>query len=145
MNARKTDFPPGSPQDWLRHAESDLALANLALEREEILAEQVCFHAQQAAEKALKAMLIARQRRFPPVHDLEQLLEVARQAHLALPVWSDDLLDLTPYAVETRYPGYWEEITTAERDRAVELAAKIVAWVKEQVAVHGLGTIDTAE
>ena len=72
MSARKTSLPPGSPQDWLRHAESDLALAKLALEREEILTEQVCFHAPQAAEKALKAVLIASQQRFPPLHDLEQ-------------------------------------------------------------------------
>jgi HEPN domain-containing protein len=133
MSARKTRLPPGSPQDWLRHAESDLALANLALEREEILVEQVCFHAQQAAEKALKAVLIARQQRFPPLHDLEPLLEMARQAHIALPSWSDDLLDLTPYAVETRYPGYWEEITAVERDRAIELAALTVEWAKTQI------------
>lgn len=134
MSARKATWPPGTPQDWLRHAESDLALAHLALEREEILAEQVCFHAQQAAEKALKAVLVARQQRFPPVHDLEQLLEVARQAHIALPTWSDDLLVLTPYAVETRYPGYWEEITIDERDRAIELATRAVEWAREQIA-----------
>ena len=133
MGARKTSLRPGSPQDWLRHAESDLALANLALEREEILVEQVCFHAQQAAEKAHKAVLIARQQRFPPLHDLEQLLEVARQAHIALPSWSDDLLVLTPYAVETRYPGYWEEITATERDRAIGLAALTVEWAKLQI------------
>lgn len=133
MSARKTSLPPGSPRDWLRHAESDLALANLALEHEEILTEQVCFHAQQCVEKALKAVLLVRQQRFPPVHDLEQLLEVARQAHIALPAWSDDLLDLTPYAVETRYPGYWEEITATERDRALELAALALAWARTQI------------
>ena len=134
MSALKTRLPPGSPQDWLRHAESDLALANLALEREEILSEQVCFHAQQAAEKALKAVLVARQQRFPPVHDLEQLLEVAQQAHITLPSWSDGLLDLTPYAVETRYPGYWEDITPDERDRAIELARLTLSWAREQIA-----------
>ena len=118
----------------MRHAASDLALAKLALEREEILAEQVCFHAQQAAEKALKTVLVAKQQRFPPVHDLEQLLEVVRQAHIPLPAWSDALLDLTPYAVETRYPGYWEEITPDERNRAIELAALAVEWAAAQLA-----------
>jgi len=53
MSARKTSLPPGSPQAWLRHAESDLALANLALEREEILVEQVCFHAQQGVDRGM--------------------------------------------------------------------------------------------
>ena len=45
--------PPGSPEDWLAHAKSDLNLARLGKDRQEILPEQVCFHAQQAAEKAL--------------------------------------------------------------------------------------------
>lgn len=46
------------PSDWLAHAESDLNLARLAKGHENILAEQVCFHAQQATEKALKAVLL---------------------------------------------------------------------------------------
>lgn len=43
---------PGSPADWLRHAYSDLALASMT-PRPPVLPEQLCFHAQQAAEKAL--------------------------------------------------------------------------------------------
>lgn len=46
--------PEGSPDDWLEHAASDLKVARLA--HEEILSEHVCFHAQQAAEKAIKAV-----------------------------------------------------------------------------------------
>ncbi len=42
--------PPGSPQDWLAHAKSDLNLSRLGKDRQEILPEQVCFHAQQAAK-----------------------------------------------------------------------------------------------
>ena len=49
---------PGSPTDWLRHAYSDLALASIT-PSSQILLEQLCFHAQQAAEKALKAILVA--------------------------------------------------------------------------------------
>jgi HEPN domain-containing protein len=89
--------------------------------------------------------LVARQLRFPPVHDLEQLLEVTRQAHIVLPTWSDDLLVLTPYAVETRYPGFWEEITSDERDRALELATLTVEWAKVQIVPPETGTINAAE
>ena len=46
---------PGGGEDWLRHARSDLALASAVGPVGDILAETLCFHAQQAAEKALKA------------------------------------------------------------------------------------------
>ena len=49
------DIMPGSPSDWLRHACSDLELARVA-RTPKILLEGLCFHAQQAAEKALKAL-----------------------------------------------------------------------------------------
>ncbi len=47
MNADEKT-PPGSPQEWLRHAESDLLLAKLGADNEDVLTAQVCFHAQQA-------------------------------------------------------------------------------------------------
>jgi len=70
--------PPGSLEDWLSHAESDLNLARLARDREEILPEQVCFHAQQAAEKALKAVLLSRGIEFPLVHAIQVLVQIAQ-------------------------------------------------------------------
>jgi HEPN domain-containing protein len=51
MNPKKL---PGSPQEWLSHAKSDLRLAHLAAKDELVRREQACFHAQQAAEKAIK-------------------------------------------------------------------------------------------
>ncbi len=133
MSADKRKAVTGSPQEWLRHADSDLLLAKLGADNEDVLTAQVCFHAQQAVEKALKGLLIHAELRFPPVHDLEPLLEVARQAMIDLPAWAEDLLDMTPYAVETRYPGYWDEISLAERDKALELATLTVDWVKQKV------------
>src|SRR3990172_5779573 len=120
MSGDRRKTSPGSPSEWLRHAESDLLLARLAADNENILTAQICFHAQQTVEKALKGLLVHKGLRFPPVHDIEQLLTIAREAHIELPAWSEALLDLTPYAVETRYPGYWDEISPAERDRALD-------------------------
>src|SRR6266571_2005457 len=48
---------PGSPEDWLRHARSDLALAQQR-SAPEILLTTLCFHTQQAAEKGIKAVLV---------------------------------------------------------------------------------------
>lgn len=42
---------------------------------------------------------------------------------------------LTPYAVEARYPGYWEEITEHEVDDAIQLAEKIVTWAYPRLFV----------
>lgn len=60
---------PGSPAEWLNHARSDLRLAIVARRHKDILLEQVCFHAQQACEKALKAVLLSKEVGFPLVHD----------------------------------------------------------------------------
>jgi HEPN domain-containing protein len=118
---------PASPEEWLLHAVSDLNLANLGLHGE-VLPEQICFHAQQAAEKALKAVLIHRNVDFPFTHDLEELLDTLDETDIALPTELQDLGALTPYAVETRYPGYWGEITGIDVAEALESAEKTVAW-----------------
>jgi len=65
MNLPDRGPAAGTPEDWLGRAKSDLNLARLAMNREEILPEQVCFHAQQAAENALKAGLRHRKPDFP--------------------------------------------------------------------------------
>jgi HEPN domain-containing protein len=128
---------PGSPEDWLAHAESDLNLARLAKNREEILPEQVCFHAQQAAEKALKAVLLARGIAFPFVHDIDELLEVAAQGGLALPSELMDAGSLTAYAVEARYPGHWAAISPSEVEDAIGQAEAIFAWAAAAIERHG--------
>lgn len=120
--------PPGSPQDWLAHAESDLNLARIAREQKDVLPEQACFHAQQAAEKALKAVLLFKKIEFPLVHDIEELLELAKQNGLVLPREVSDAGALTPYAVEARYPGHMEEIAPSDVDEAIHLAEGVFTW-----------------
>jgi HEPN domain-containing protein len=56
-------YPPDDPREWLNRARSDLVLARL--EKEGIYLEDMCFHTQQAAEKAIKALLINRHVEFP--------------------------------------------------------------------------------
>jgi HEPN domain-containing protein len=85
MTPQREQGAPGSPQEWLAHAESDLNLARLAKGRKEILPEQACFHAQQAAEKALKAVLLFKRIEFPLVHDLETLVELLEGNAVAFP------------------------------------------------------------
>ena len=123
--------PSGSPRDWLAHAESDLNLARVARDRKDVLPEQSCFHAQQAAEKSLKAVLLFKQIEFPLTHDIAELVELAARSGLALSKEISEADLLTPYAAETRYPGHLEEITPFDVDEAIRLAEAVLQWTKE--------------
>jgi len=68
----------GSPEDWLKRARSNLARAKLP-KLDEALWEDYCFDAQQAAEKALKAMLLFNNIPFRFVHDIAELLTLLEQ------------------------------------------------------------------
>ena len=125
---------PASPDEWLTHAFSDLKLGKLGQKSKGILRQQVCFHAQQAVEKAFKAVLLYRKVDFPLTHDLEELMDILDKAGIPLPSGFEDAGMLTPYAVETRYPGYWDEITKKEVKEAISLAEKIVKWVKKYIS-----------
>ena len=115
------------------HAGSDLRLARLAAADESIRREQVCFHAQQATEKAIKAVLLSRQTAFPLTHDIEELLRLAEESGLSLPEPVRQAGVLTPYAVETRYPGSWMEITRVDIDEALHLAQQTISWAEQLV------------
>jgi len=65
---------PDNPVEWLNRAKSSLALARQR--SREIYPEDLCFQAQQAAEKAIKALYISKNVAFPYIHDISQLLAV---------------------------------------------------------------------
>jgi HEPN domain-containing protein len=132
MNQRHKNRTPAAPSDWLVHAQSDLKLARLGID-EDVLPEQICFHAQQAVEKAFKAVLLARKVDFPFTHDIEELLSVFEQSGEEPPQELQEAGMLTPYAVESRYPGYWSQISEADVMGAVSLAEKATAWAAELI------------
>jgi HEPN domain-containing protein len=132
------DRDPTSPHEWLRRARSNLARAR---DRNvpDVLYEDLCFDAQQAAEKAIKALLVHRQVRFPKTRDLLDLLTLLAQNGVSVPPEIREADALTHYAVETRYPGLAEEVTAAEHTRAVELAERVLRWAEAQVALSAPG------
>lgn len=111
MNRPAKPNVPMDAGDWLCFALSDLRYAELGCRRKGIVPGQVCFHAQQASEKALKALLLSDGIDFPLTHDLEELLRVARKGGLTFPPKVQRIVELTPYAVEARYPGSPDAIT----------------------------------
>jgi len=141
MSPRNKGRTPGSPDEWLSHAKSDLRLAELAVHDELIHREQVCFHAQQAAEKAIKAVLLLRKVEFPLTHDIEVLLDIAENGEIRLPVDMREVGLLTPYAVAARYPGHWFEITPADVREALEAAGRTVCWAETKLrGLRGIGS-----
>lgn len=58
-------------------------------------------------------------------------MEIAEQAEIEIPSEISNVSDLTPYAVQTRYLGYWEDITETEVDEAIQLAESFIQWAKE--------------
>ena len=75
---------PGSAADWMARAKSDLAIAKMPLP-EGALYEDLCFHAQQAAEKALKAVYQHHEWEFQYTHDLNKLMTGLEQQGIAVP------------------------------------------------------------
>lgn len=118
----------GSPADWLRYARSDLELARV-VRPDEVLFEGLCFHAQQAAEKALKAVLIAKGVPPPKTHNIRTLLDLLPQEVIA-PQEIEDAASLTDYAVTSRYPGDFESVDEEEYEETVRLAENVVLWAE---------------
>ena len=127
---------PGSPADWLRHAYSDLALASI-VPFPPVLPEQLCFHAQQAAEKALKALLIAYRLSVPRTHNLRTLLELL-PAEVLVPSDVQQAVGLSDYAVTSRYPGVSEPIGPEEQHEALELAEAVIYWAEQVIMRRSL-------
>jgi len=112
-------------QDWLHKADLDLRAAETLLAQNPPLLYPSCFHAQQAAEKYLKAFLTSRQVEFPKTHDIREILRLAATADQALVANLQAAATLTPYAVEARYPGQAPDPCRAEADQALDLARKV--------------------
>ena len=112
-------------RQWLDKAEKDFGLAkHLVLENKPYF-EASCFHAQQAAEKYLKALLVWHQVEFPKTHDLDEILDLVATIDSPLAESLRDVITLTPYGVEIRYPGDFPDTTPEDAKTAVELAGKV--------------------
>ena len=112
---------------WLKKAENDLKTAERLLKmKDSDFIDAVCYHAQQSAEKHIKAYLIAKRINFPKSHDLTEL--VAKLPAKDRAEFSKiDIHELNPYAVEVRYPGGWEPISFESAVQAIKITKAIKA------------------
>lgn len=112
-------------------AQDDRAAAAALLEVGAVSDAIVCFHAQQAVEKALKAVLASRAADFPFTHNIALLMQLCDDAGAVLPSSLADADLLTPYGVALRYGA--RSPSTLDRRAALGLAAAALAWAEQIV------------
>lgn len=128
--ARKR-YPPTDPREWLNRAKSNLALAKN--DTVGAFLEDLCFEARQAAEKAIKAMFVHRGASFPFIHDLDELLNRLQRTGVKIPKYVRQADELSPFAVETRYPGLSGPVTKRQHRRAVRITEAVLHWAERQI------------
>ncbi len=118
---------PEFAREWVRKAEADRKAAHRALQdsrKDPDQAEIACFHAQQCAEKYLKALLADAGSPIPRIHDLRALSRLLKARRFPATRLEERLRALNQYAVEVRYPG--NSATPAEARRAIRSMEEVV-------------------
>lgn len=108
---------------WISYAEEDLKLAQHGLTMSSSCPYRlIAYHAQQCAEKYLKAYLVYNEIDFPYTHDIRKLLKLCAKE------WTEGLSEaerLTAFSITTRYPGLDKQVTKAEAVRAINIASHV--------------------
>ena len=122
-------------QKWVQFAEEDLRLAEHALQLSSGCPYRlIAYHAQQCAEKYIKAFLVYHEIDFPYTHNLRRLLQLCGQ-DISMDLEQAD--SLTPFAITTRYPGVDEEVSLAEAISAIELSKTVKVHILTRLSEHG--------
>jgi len=105
---------------WLRKARSDVIAIDALINANTL--DTACFHAQQAAEKYLKAYLVHANTTFPYTHNLVKLIELCAALDSAFAALTSIVTPLVPYAIELRYDAeFWPDEETARMAQAAAL------------------------
>lgn len=117
----------------IRAAERDIAALRFMRDSDEVSDEIFGFHAQQAAEKMLKAHLALLGVEYPLTHNIEALLDLLVENGVP-PEPFEKLIDYTPYAVEFRYQGIGPDAEPIDREDALRLVDKVLEQVTRELA-----------
>lgn len=124
---------PHIDEAWrsLTLADRDIVAFEVLRDNPKVHLSVICFHAQQATEKSLKAVLFSRQIEFRRTHNLVELTELLRSFGLEPPVSNERLRRLTPFAVTFRYDDMEVRVITPETATAITMAVR--GWAEKQV------------
>jgi HEPN domain-containing protein len=123
-------------REWIRKAEHDPGMAELALENKPEYTDSIAFHSRQAAEKYLKAYLVFLNIEFEKKHSLVYLPDLISEKEKIGDEVYEVLEKLEDYAVEIRYPDDWFEPTLEDAKEAYEIANKVKEFVLNKIAVN---------
>jgi HEPN domain-containing protein len=119
----QADFARG----WIRKGDSDLGTGAGVVTGDGPF-DTACFHAQQAAEKYLKAVIAYTGAAIPKTHDIKVLAEICLRHFPALDLGGLDVNRLTPFAVQLRYDQeFWPD--RDEATLALDIAKRVRAAV----------------
>lgn len=120
-------------QQWLGKAHRDLLAASVLLEADLEDYENAGFHAQQAAEKYIKAFLVRHQIEFPKTHDIAILRQLVDKIDRRTAEQLASAEVLTPYGVTFRYPGASTMVSREDGQQALRMAEQVRDAVLEQL------------
>jgi HEPN domain-containing protein/predicted nucleotidyltransferase len=118
-------------EEWFQRAQEDLEAAGVLVGRAG-LTVSACFHAQQCVEKCLKGYLTYHDVEAARTHVLEDLVDQCAGVDSSFAEWRDVVAPLSPYAVQSRYPG-GPLPSMEDARRAVETAERVKAFIRERV------------
>jgi len=110
-------------EEWINRAEKDYLVAVREMELVPSVPEAVCFHSQQCIEKYMKAILQENNIEPEKTHDLDILLQKCEEFLPELKLYRDNLIKLSVYAVNVRYPG--SEVLEDEAIESLQITRKI--------------------
>jgi len=117
---------------WLEYAAGDLKTAISLRQQEGIPLRNICYMAQQSAEKTMKCLFVYLGIEVMKSHDLVYLYKKLPDKALT-EIELKDLAWLSYWAVEARYPGDWPDVDFADADRATEFAEKLYRNVEKVI------------
>ncbi|MCS7064980.1 MAG: HEPN domain-containing protein [Fimbriimonadales bacterium] len=121
-------------RNWIRKAESDLKVARDEIRTEDPATDMVCFHAQQCAEKYLKAFLVFHGVEIPRTHNLAALISECMQVESDFQnLISEGVDSLTDYATELRYADEFYLPAVEEAQEAIRLAEQVRSFVIQKL------------
>jgi HEPN domain-containing protein len=119
-------------EEWLKYAENDLEVVRILSNHHPMQLEIICYHCQQAAEKALKSFLIYSGKNPPKTHNLESLVDLCAE----LSPEFDEIVEaceyLNPFGVQPRYP-FGFELFDSDATISKQKSEAIVNFIRERI------------
>ena len=116
-------------QEWLRKAENDTVALRILVGEDLEDYEVGAFHGQQAVEKLIKAYLVRHQVEFAKTHEIKALRALVAAVDPILAAELAEADDLTPYAVDYRYPGDAENVSQEDAEETLRLVESVRALI----------------